>query len=107
MKSQKARSTSCKVALGRDSGKCFKGIRQSQSLSRPWSERKDIMKGIARMLYEGLMYVGFALLMLVIVVLLPAAALLTRALIPAAAISMAVLFVASCFSRRMRDWLYS
>jgi hypothetical protein len=41
------------------------------------------------------------------VVLLPAAALMTRALIPFTALSLTVLFLATCFSRRMRDWLYS
>jgi ABC-type methionine transport system permease subunit len=40
------------------------------------------------------------------VILLPAAALLTRALIPVTAATITVLFVATCFSSRMRDWLY-
>jgi len=64
------------------------------------------MRVIAQMFHESFSYLGCTLLVLLMVVLLPAAALLTRALIPATAITIAVLFVASCFSRRMRDWLY-
>jgi hypothetical protein len=32
---------------------------------------------------------------------------LTRALIPVTAATIVILFVASCFSSRMRKWLYS
>ena len=56
---------------------------------------------------RGFVWLGFTILVLLMVVLLPAAALLTRALIPVTAASIVVLFVASCFSRRMRNWLYS
>jgi hypothetical protein len=59
------------------------------------------------MIHEGFVWLGFTILVLLMVFLLPAAALLTRALIPVTAASIAVLFVASCCSRRMRDWLYS
>ena len=65
------------------------------------------MRAAMQMIHEGFNYLGFTILVLLIVVLLPAAALLTRALIPVTAASIAILFVASCFSRRMRDWLYS
>ena len=65
------------------------------------------MRAAIQMIHEGFNYLGFTILVLLMVVLLPAAALLTRALIPATAASIAVLFVASCFSRRMRNWLYS
>jgi len=65
------------------------------------------MKGIAEMIHEGLVWLGFTVLVLLMVVLLPAAALLTRALIPVTAASILVLFVATCFSTRMRDWLYN
>ena len=65
------------------------------------------MNGIAHMIHEGFIWLGFTILVLLMVLLLPAAALLTRALIPVTAATIAVLFVASCFSRRMRNWLYS
>ncbi len=65
------------------------------------------MNGVAHVIHEGIVYLGFTLLVLLMVLLLPAAALLTRALIPVTAVTIAVLFVASCFSRRMRNWLYS
>jgi hypothetical protein len=65
------------------------------------------MKGFTQMIHEGLLWLGFAILVLLMVILLPAAALLTRALIPVTAAGIAVLFIASCFSRRMRTWLYS
>jgi len=64
------------------------------------------MKGIAQMIHEGCVWLAFAVLVLLMVILLPAAAILTRALIPLTAASIAILFVASCFSPRMRDWLY-
>jgi hypothetical protein len=59
------------------------------------------------MIHEGFTWLGFTILVLLMVVLLPAAAVLTRALIPLTAATITVLFVASCCSRRMRDWLYS
>jgi ABC-type methionine transport system permease subunit len=62
---------------------------------------------MAQMIHEGFVWLGFTILVLLMVVLLPAAALLTRALIPLTAASIAVLFIASCFSSRMRNWLYS
>ena len=65
------------------------------------------MRAVAQAIHEGLTWLGFTILVLMMVVLLPAAALLTRALIPVTAATILVLFVASCFSRRMRDWLYS
>ncbi|MGA2254794.1 MAG: hypothetical protein ABSG53_09045 [Thermoguttaceae bacterium] len=65
------------------------------------------MRGMAQMIHEGFVWLGFTILVLLMVVLLPAAALLTRALIPLTAASIAVLFIASCFSSRMRNWLYS
>jgi len=68
---------------------------------------KNIMRAVAQMIHEGFSYLGFTILVLLMVVLLPAAALLTRALIPATAVTITLLFVASCFSHRMRDWLYS
>lgn len=64
------------------------------------------MRVVAQMFHESFSYLGFTFLVLLLVVLLPAAALLTRALIPVTAATIAVLFVASCFSRRMRNWLY-
>ncbi len=65
------------------------------------------MKSIAQMIHEGLVWLGFAVLVILMVALLPVAALLTRALIPLTAGTITVLFVATCFSSRMRDWLYS
>jgi len=65
------------------------------------------MRVAAHMIHESFSYLGFTILVLLMVVLLPAAALLTRALIPVTAATIAVLFVATCFSRRMRNWLYS
>jgi hypothetical protein len=59
------------------------------------------------MIHEGFVWLGFTLLVLLMVLLLPAAALLTRALIPVTAGTIAILFVATCFSSRMRNWLYS
>lgn len=65
------------------------------------------MNSVAHMIHESFLWLGFAILVLLMVVLLPAAALLTRALIPVTAVTIAVLFVASCVSPRMRAWLYS
>ena len=65
------------------------------------------MKSFTQMIHEGFIWLGFTGLVLLMVVLLPAAALLTRALIPVTAASIAVLFIASCFSSRMRTWLYN
>ncbi len=65
------------------------------------------MNGVAHIIHEGFSYLGFTILVLLMVLLLPAAALLTRALIPVTAATIGVLFVASCFSPRMRTWLYS
>ena len=65
------------------------------------------MSAVALMFHEGMNWLVCTTLVLLMVVLLPAAALLTRALIPATAATIALLFVASCFSRRMRNWLYS
>ena len=65
------------------------------------------MRGFAKMIHEGLIWLGFTILVVLMVALLPAAALLTRALIPVTAATITVLFVASCFSSRMRTWLYS
>ena len=65
------------------------------------------MRAITQMIQEGLVWLGFTILVLLAVVLLPAAALLTRALIPLTAATITVLFVATCFSSRMRNWLYS
>lgn len=59
------------------------------------------------MFHEGLTWLGCTILVLLMVILLPAAALLTRALIPVTAASIAILFVASCCSRRVRTWLYT
>jgi len=64
------------------------------------------MNGILHLMHEGFIWLGFTILVLLMVVLLPAAALLTRALIPVTAASIFVLFVASCFSTRVRAWLY-
>ena len=64
------------------------------------------MKGITKMIHDGLIDLGIVLLVLLAVVLLPLAAVLTRALIPATVAMLAVLFLASCFSHRMQDWLY-
>jgi len=58
------------------------------------------------MIHDGFLWLGFTILVLLMVILLPAAALLTRALIPVTAAAITVLFVASCFSSRMRNWLY-
>ncbi len=58
------------------------------------------------MILDGLIDVGIIVLVLLAVVLLPIAAVLTRALIPATAVMLVVLFIASCFSRRMQQWLY-
>lgn len=65
------------------------------------------MNGVAHIIHEGFLWLGFAILVLLMVLLLPAAAILTRALIPVTAAAIAVLFVATCVSRRMRNWLYS
>ncbi|MGO9115127.1 MAG: hypothetical protein ACLP9L_38435 [Thermoguttaceae bacterium] len=65
------------------------------------------MRAVAQLIHEGFVWLGFAILVLLMVVLLPAAALLTRALIPLTAATITVLFVASCFSSRVRNWLYS
>ncbi len=65
------------------------------------------MNGVAHIIHEGFVYLGFTLLVLLMVLLLPVAALLTRALIPVTAGTIATLFVASCFSNRVRNWLYS
>ena len=65
------------------------------------------MNAVAHMIHESFLWLGFTILVLLMVVLLPAAAILTRALIPVTAATILVLFVATCFSRRMRDWLYS
>jgi hypothetical protein len=64
------------------------------------------MKGFIKMINDGLIDLGIVLLVLLAVVLLPLAAVLTRALIPATVGMMLVLFLASCFSRRMQSWLY-
>jgi hypothetical protein len=58
------------------------------------------------MMYEGLANLGTVLLVLLMVILLPVAALFTRALIPLTAITVAILFLATCVSPRMRNWLY-
>jgi ABC-type methionine transport system permease subunit len=80
-------------------------------LSRPVAAEKNsenrIMRAVVQMIHEGFVWLGFTILVLLMVVLLPAAALLTRALIPVTAATITVLFVASCFSSRMRNWLYS
>jgi hypothetical protein len=76
-----------------------------QRLSRP-SGGKETMKGIAKMIYEGLIELGIILLVLLAVVLLPLAAVVTRTLIPFTVAMMGVLFLATCFSRRMQNWLY-
>jgi predicted RND superfamily exporter protein len=65
------------------------------------------MRAVAQAIHEGFVWLGFAILVLLMVVLLPAAALLTRALIPLTAATIAVLFLATCCSSRMRNWLYS
>ena len=65
------------------------------------------MKGFAEMIHEGLIDLGLALLVVLAIILLPIAAVMTRALIPATACLLVVLFVVSCFSRRMQQWLYS
>ena len=65
------------------------------------------MNAVAHIIHEGFLWLGFTILVLLMVVLLPAAAILTRALIPVTAATILVLFVATCFSRRMKDWLYS
>jgi len=64
------------------------------------------MRAVAQMIHEGFTWLGFTILVLLMVLLLPAAALMTRALIPVTAATITVLFVASCFSHRLRDWLY-
>jgi hypothetical protein len=58
------------------------------------------------MIHEGLIWLGFAVLVLLAVLALPAAAILTRALIPVTAATIAVLFIASCCSQRVQNWLY-
>ena len=65
------------------------------------------MNTATNIVHEGFSYLGFTLLVLLMVVLLPVAAVLTRALIPITACTIAILFIGSCFSRRMRDWLYA
>jgi hypothetical protein len=65
------------------------------------------MKGIRPMIHDSLIDLGIVILVLLAIVLLPFAAVLTRALIPASVAVLALLFVASCFSRRMQHWLYS
>ena len=65
------------------------------------------MKGFAKMIYDALIDLGIVVLVLLAIALLPVAAILTRALIPAVAGILAVLFVVSCFSRRMQRWLCS
>lgn len=64
------------------------------------------MKGFVEMIHEGLIDLGLALLVLLAIVVLPIAAVMTRLLIPATAVLLALLFVVSCFSRRMQQWLY-
>jgi hypothetical protein len=59
------------------------------------------------MIHEGFNYLVCTILVLLMVILLPVAAFLTRALIPVAAATIAGLFIASCCSRRVRNWLYS
>ena len=71
------------------------------------NEEKNTMRAAAHLIHEGFSYLGFTILVLLMVLLLPAAALLTRALIPVTAATITVLFVASCCSRRVRNWLYS
>ena len=65
------------------------------------------MKAVAHLFHEGLVWLGCILAVLLMVVLFPVAALLTRALIPVTAATIAVLFLASCFSRRVQNWLYN
>jgi hypothetical protein len=65
------------------------------------------MKGMLHMIHDSLIDLGIVVLVLLAILVLPVAAVLTRALIPATVAVLAVLFVASCFSRRMQHWLYS
>jgi hypothetical protein len=65
------------------------------------------MKAIGQMIHEGVTWLGFSLLVVLMVLLLPAAAVFTRALIPITAVTVTALFIASCCSQRMRVWLYS
>ncbi len=64
------------------------------------------MKGVTKMIYDGVIDLGLVILALLAIILLPVAAVLTRALIPAALGVLIILFVASCFSRRMQNWMY-
>ena len=87
-------------------------LRSLDVVAPPWPRSEGQKEGYyesrtAQMIHEGFNWVGFTVLVLMMVVLLPAAALLTRALIPFTAATITVLFIASCCSRRMRDWLYS
>jgi len=95
--------------LGRDNKLKRLGLESSKWLSRPFGAEgeKQIMRGIVQMIHEGFVWLACTVLVLLMVVLLPAAALLTRALIPVTAATIVVLFVASCVSSRMRAWLYS
>jgi hypothetical protein len=64
------------------------------------------MKGITKMFYEGVIDLGLVLLALMAIILLPVAAVLTRALIPTTLGVLIILFFVSCFSRRMQNWMY-
>jgi hypothetical protein len=65
------------------------------------------MKVIAHLLHDSFLWIAFGLLVLLAVLFLPAAAILTRALIPITAAAVAGLFIATCCSRRLRNWIYS
>ena len=78
-----------------------------RALGHKEESKKEYYEVYAQMIHEGLVWLGFTVLVLLMVVLLPVAALFTRALIPLTAAAITVLFVATCVSSRMRDWLYS
>lgn len=65
------------------------------------------MKAAVQIIHEGFSYLAFTVVVLLFVTILPALAFMTRALIPVVAATIAILFVASCVSPRMRNWLYS
>jgi hypothetical protein len=64
------------------------------------------MKGITKMIYDSVIDLGLVLLVLLAIVMLPIVAFLTRALIPVTFGALIVLFIVSCFSHRMQNWLY-